>query len=102
MPRVRIVWSPEAKADLQSVRRYIARDAPRAATALKNRILASVQRLKDFPELGALAPEFDDGITREIQVGVYRILYRFSRSTVRILAVHHGARLLGEDDLPPE
>jgi plasmid stabilization system protein ParE len=56
--------------------------------------------LSQFPELGAVLEERHDPEIREILYGSYRIIYRFHRPTVFVLAVYHGARLLGEDEFP--
>src|ERR1700675_3235122 len=50
---MRIVWSPEATADLAQLREYIARDNPDAAQRVVERIFNSVGRdLSENPELG--------------------------------------------------
>jgi plasmid stabilization system protein ParE len=56
--------------------------------------------LRQFPELGAVVEERHDPEIREILCGSYRIIYRFHRPTVSVLAVYHGARMLGEDEFP--
>jgi toxin ParE1/3/4 len=96
--RVRILWSPEAEKDLEDIRRYIARHSPRAARSFTGRIVAAVNKLRDFPESGGVVEELHDAAVREIFVGMYRIIYEVNRPIIRVLAVHHGARLLGEDD----
>jgi plasmid stabilization system protein ParE len=50
-----------------------------------------------FPEIGASVEERGDPTVRELFCGVYRIIYRFRRPAIFVLAVYHGARLLGED-----
>jgi toxin ParE1/3/4 len=98
MARIRTIWTAEAERNLEDIRRYIARDSPRTARSFTSRIIAAVRRLKDFPELGSVVEEYNDPSTREILVGVYRIIYRVERPIVRVLGIHHGAKLLGGDE----
>jgi plasmid stabilization system protein ParE len=100
MPRIRIIWTPEAQENLQEVRRFIARDAPRTARSFVNKITAKVRRLRDFPELGSMVEDLDRPEIRELLQGSYRILYRLQLPEIYILAVVHGARQLREKDLP--
>ena len=88
----RIVWSDPALSDLHSVHRYIARDSEIYADAVILDILESVERLLDYPQSGREVPELEDGMTREIIVGNYRVMYSVERDTISILTVLHGAR----------
>jgi plasmid stabilization system protein ParE len=55
-----------------------------------------------MPESGSPVEEFDDPAIREIYFGPYRVLYRYERPLIVIIAVRHGAMLLEEEDLPSE
>lgn len=87
-------WTERAKGDLQEVYNFIARDSPRAADALVERIARAADRLAAFPESGRTMPEFPTLPYREVIVGNYRVLYRIERESVWIAAVVHGRRLL--------
>ena len=100
MSKVRITWTPQAQEDLRQIEQFIARDAPRTARAFIRRLKAAVDRLKLFPESGAIVSELGDPDVREILHGTYRIIYQYKRKKVAILTVFHGARLLDEDNLP--
>jgi len=63
------------------------------------RLYRHARRLKTLPYSGAPVPEFGDPETREIIYRNYRIIYEVVLSTVRVLAVHHGAKLLGRQHL---
>jgi len=104
MPRrARLGWSAKAEEDLEKVFRVISRrDSPRAARSFTNRLAAAVKRLKNMPESGSPVEEFDDPAIREIYFGPYRVLYRYKRPLIVIIAVRHGAMLLEEEDLPSE
>jgi plasmid stabilization system protein ParE len=46
---VKILWSPTAISDLESIREYIALDSPASARKIANRIKDSINRLIKFP-----------------------------------------------------
>lgn len=96
--RVSIFWTPQARADVRSIRDFIARDAPKTANAFVRRLRLSVNRLRTFPLGGEAVPEFRDPSIREIFFGSYRIIYHASDDQIQILTVFHGARLLDETD----
>jgi toxin ParE1/3/4 len=92
-------WTQRARDDLRDIHDFIARDSPRAAEALVERLLTATERLAAFPESGRVVPEFPALGYREIIVSSYRVLYRLADGTVWITAVVHGRRLLrGEPD----
>ena len=91
----KIIWSPEAVADLTEIRDYVARDSDTYAAALVERILSSIDRLSDFPNLGQRVPELDDDFIRQLIVDRYRVIYRVRAQAVDLAAIVHGAR-----DLP--
>ena len=88
---MRIEWSERAARDLRAVRRYIARDDPRAAKAVALKILEGVERLVEFPASGRPGRLSN---TRELVVSgtPFVVPYRVSADVVVILAVIHGAR----------
>ena len=92
-------WTQRARDDLRDIHDFIARDSPRAAEALVERLLTATERLAVFPESGRVVPEFPALGYREIIVSGYRVLHRLAGNTVWITAVVHGRRLLrGEPD----
>lgn len=94
---VRIYWTSQAREDLREIRAFIARDAPKTASAFVRRLRKAVGRLRDFPESGQVVPELSRTEIREILRGNYRLIYRFRDHRVDILAVFHSARLLSDD-----
>lgn len=93
MAKVR--WAERARDDLREIYDFIARDSPRAAEALVERVLHSTERLASFPERGRTVPEFPNLGFRELLVGNYCIWYRIEKETVWIVTVLHGRRLPG-------
>lgn len=93
----RLRWSERALDDLDAILAHIARDAPRNASAVHDRIVARLESLADQPGQGRRVPEF--GAFREVIVQSWRIIYSVSDTEVLILAVVHSARLLR--NVPP-
>jgi len=60
-------------------------------------VFDAVQRLGLFPESGRVVPEFEKSEIREIILGNYRIIYRYSPDLVEILTVYHSSRLLNDE-----
>lgn len=73
---------------------YIARDSPHYAELTVERIVDSVERLKEFPRSGRVVPEVEREAYREVILGTYRIVYRLTDDSAEILTVVHAARLL--------
>lgn len=86
-----IVWSPLARARLQEIRAYVAKDKPDAAERLATRIVAVVEALRNHPHLGRARA--DPGI-RELVIGgtPYIVLYRVQGKRVTISTVWHGSQ----------
>jgi addiction module RelE/StbE family toxin len=94
---MRTHWTETARADLRSIRSYIARDSERYARETVKRIRAAIALLKRFPERGGMVEDWARPDVREILVGNYRIIYRIIAAEVWIITIIHGARLLPEE-----
>ena len=90
----RIVWSLVARDDLKRIVSYIRADAPAYARSFALRLKERVTHLETFPESGRSVPEDPTRTYRELIFGNYRVIYRHSESTVTIVTVIHGARIL--------
>ena len=88
----RIVWSPEAVEDLESIAEYIERDSPFYAKAVVNKIFQSTEKLENFPKIGRIVPELGREDIRELIVYSYRLVYQVKKSQILIIAVIHGKR----------
>ena len=87
-----ILWSPEAIADLDSIRSYIADDNPAAARSVVLQIVQNIQRLlPDHPQMGR--PGRVPG-TRELVIPKtpFIVPYRLQSNVIQVLRVYHGAR----------
>jgi len=90
----RVVWSPRALDDVESIASYISRDSTAHASAVVTKIIRATRTLRRFPFAGRIVPEFDDETLRERFVYSYRIIYRVQGQTITVAAVIHGKRLL--------
>lgn len=82
--------SPEARADLKSIWRYVARKASeRTADRLLDHITAAAAILADHPHSGTPRPELQPGI-RSRPVGNYVLFYRPVPGGVELVRVLHG------------
>lgn len=103
----RVIWSPQALADLEAIGDHLAREAPAYAQALVDGAFAVVERLGAFPHSGRAVPEIEDEDPREVIYKGYRIFYVVGGSaeagsaeagggpSVHVLSVFHSARQFG-------
>ena len=90
----RSTFTRAARRDLASAIRWIARDDPAAARALRNAVFRAAERLGNYPELGALRPEVTEAPYRFVALTgfPYIIVYNAARRPPSIVRVLHGAR----------
>ena len=93
----RVEWSTESRDDLEAIRAFISRSAPRTAEAYIERLIESVDAIANFPLSGGIVREVSRPDIREIIRGNYRIIYLVGDDFVRILTIFHGARRLDQD-----
>lgn len=88
----KIIFAPQAVADLEEAVKYIAKDNPEAALRVGNALIDAVAILENFPQLGKLYPK-RPGVRRLVS-RPYVIFYRINerQQTVEILRYWHGAR----------
>jgi toxin ParE1/3/4 len=92
-----IIWSKPALQDLNSILQYIRKDSPSNAIRVFEKIEAAVKRLADFPHSGHAVAEINDPRFRENIIFKYRVIFRIKANDVEIIAVAHGARLIGSE-----
>ena len=88
----RVIWFPNAQADLRDIHDHIARDSKQHAKRWTKRVRDATNSLRRFPEAAGLVPEFESRGWRQTFVGDYRVIFRVRNASVEILAVFHGAR----------
>lgn len=89
----KVVWSPEAIEDLESIAEYIGRDSIFYAQAVVTKVLETTQTINTFPLAGRVVPEIGNDKVRERFVYSYRLIYRIENQTILIVAVIHSRRL---------
>jgi toxin ParE1/3/4 len=92
---VRVAFAEPAARDLDDIIDYIALDSAPAAEGVYRAIVAAVERLGDFPQMGR-AGRLPN--TRELSVASlpYIVVYAVAGDAVTVLAVFHAARDLAE------
>lgn len=95
-----MVWTEQAWRRLAELEEFIARDRPAAAAKLIDRLVDRGDALANHPDRGRKLPEIPASGFRELVVDHYRIVYRKTASTVEILTVFEGHRLLRHEELP--
>lgn len=89
-----VIWSPAARADLREIEAYIAVRSPFGARRVIERIRAAADKYRHFPFSARIIPEFQDPNRRETFVDEYRLMYRVKPTSIEVLRVVHGRRLL--------
>ena len=89
---MRLVWLPEAQADIQRLYNFLRERDPRAAERAIRAIQLGAQRLLEFPHLGRRMDEETE--RREVSVpfgaGAYVLRYRMHAETIVVLRVWHS------------
>jgi toxin ParE1/3/4 len=98
----KIIIAPSARADLENIVRFIARQNSDAAARVGYELIVRAEGLAAFPQMGRIVPEFQKPDLREIICRSYRIIHRLRREQQRIEIVRfwHGAR--GFPQIPRE
>jgi plasmid stabilization system protein ParE len=94
----KLIWSPASRDDLHHIVSFIARESRQRAETFGYRLITETDKLRNFPELGRIVPEFSVPAIRELNVRSYRIVYRVDheRKLVEIARVWHAARGMPE------
>ena len=93
---MRITIAARARADLESIHRYIAHDNPRAAAQMARRLNEAIGSLDHFPNRARPGPR--PGTRELVTVRPYIIVYRVGPEVVEILRIWHGAQDRSSDN----
>jgi addiction module RelE/StbE family toxin len=88
----RIIWSPEAVEDLESIGNYIERDSLHYAKTVISKIIKQADKLSSFPKIGRIIPEISNELFRETFLYSYRIIYFIDNNNIKIIGIIHGKR----------
>jgi addiction module RelE/StbE family toxin len=88
---MRLIFSHHARAEMQSIYAYIARDNRSAAENVRARIESLAEKLRDQPYMGQ---KISGSRRRRFPVTPYPYLiyYEVAGDTVRVLRIRHAAR----------
>ncbi len=90
----KIIWSPKAADNLESICEYISKDSKRYAQMFAKKIFETIKSIKENPLAGRVVPEYTDDKIRERIYKNYRIIYRIKEEVIEIAAIYHGAQLV--------
>jgi len=101
MPRTRrIAFAASAIDDLLAIREWHAgQQVPEVGERLLREVVAHVERLAAFPEMGRIVPEFGVPHLRELIHPPFRVVYRLDADCVRVVRVWRSERIL---DVPQQ
>jgi toxin ParE1/3/4 len=90
----KVIIAPSARADLESIVRFIARQNSDAAARIGYELIVRAEGLAAFPQMGRVVPEFQQEDLREIVCRSYRIIHRLrpDQQRIEIVRFWHGAR----------
>ena len=94
---MKLFWTETAKQDLQSIKRYIARDNMTAAKRWVERLREHARNALHAPLAGRKVPELSRDDIRELIEGNYRIIYQVIADRLVVLTVFEGHRLFPEE-----
>ncbi len=96
-----VEWTVGARENLREIVEFIAHDSPTYAASVAARITSATRRLREYPKIGRMIPEYDLDELRELIILSYRVAYRVDENRSVILAITHGRRdlrpFLGDD-----
>ena len=98
MAEYRVLWTDAARQDLEEIVDFIAIDSPETALSILDRLESRCARLQRFPQRGRIVPELRAAEIlsyREIIEAPWRIVYRYERNRVFVMAILDARRDLG-------
>jgi plasmid stabilization system protein ParE len=89
-----VVMQPPAEEDAEETYLFIRREAPAAAEAWLDGLLAALETLSTMPERCPLAPEADafEEEIRQLLYRSFRVLFTIRSTRVHVLHIRHGAQ----------
>jgi len=96
---MKIVWTKESLNRLIEIEAFIAEDNPEKSIEFINFLIDKTELISENPKIGRFVPEVSNPIVRELIIKNYRIVYRICKSTIEILTVFEGHRLIRRDEI---
>ena len=88
----KIIWTKTARNDIKDIYDYIAKDSKYYANMFIENIKNETKKLKSYPELGRVVPEYNKKRLRELIYKNYRIIYKLEEERIAIITIFHSAR----------
>jgi toxin ParE1/3/4 len=85
---MKLLFTHSAQRDLMRLRDFIAENNPQAASQVSRRLVASVRRLTDQPEMGIEVEGLP--VTQDLITGDYIVRYAVLEDEIYILRIWHG------------
>lgn len=87
---MRLVYSEEAMADLVRLRAFIAEKDPATASRIAEELIARMEKLRLFPQMGVEVPQAPQpGVLRDMVFGSYVVRYAAQTESVVVLRLWH-------------
>lgn len=91
---MKVVWTARARARLRQIYNYIAKDQPRNAERVVDRITRRAEQLAEQPRSGRMVENYQHDDIRELIERPYRIIYLIFTDRIEILTVRDTRRVL--------
>lgn len=92
---MRLLFAESAFNDLADIRAYyLEQGASTIGDKFVAEIIAHTEVLEDYPEIGRIAPEFDEPKIRELIHPPFRIVYWLDNQTIHVIRIWRSERLL--------
>lgn len=89
---MKVVFSDEARSDLQRIGDYIAEDDPHRARTFVAELIEKSRQIGQTPEAFQRVPRYArQGVRRRVH-GAYLIFYRVEPEAVTVIHILHGAQ----------
>ena len=89
-----VTWTESASDDLAEIAAHIAKDSEFYAATIVREVVSAARSLTVLSERGRMVREYRDPAIRQLLVRDYRLLYQTTDSSVYVLRILHGARML--------
>ncbi len=94
-----INWTGEALDRLVEIETYISKDSTARAVKFVDDLIERASILSETPFAGRTVPEIGNPEIRELVHKKYRIVYRVKNTSIEILTVFQGHRLIRMDEI---
>ena len=81
----RVVWSPRALEDVESIASYISRDSTAYASAVVTKIIRATRTLRRFPFAGRIVPELRTRLCESVSSIAIELSIAFENEPLRSL-----------------